>query len=99
MEAPGHGKAIASLVLGIIGIVLWFFGYSAILSLILGIIGLVLSIQAKKEGNNESLRMGGFVVCLISTIIGGIIFVSCVACLACGMTVSGLTSWGLETYG
>ena len=98
MEAPAHSKAVASLVLGIIGIVLWFFGYSAILSLILGIVGLVLSAQAKKEGNDEGIRTGGFVVCLISTIVGAVIFVSCVACAACGMAIGGLSILGLGAY-
>ena len=95
MEAPAHGKAVASLVLGIIGIALWFFGYSAILSLVLGIVGLVLSAQAKKEGNTEGIRTGAFIVCLISTIVGGIIFVSCVACAACGVaTLGGVSCLG-----
>ena len=40
-QQPGHGAAVASLVLGIIAVALWFFGYSAIVSVILGIIGLV----------------------------------------------------------
>ena len=31
-NVPGKGTAIASMVLGIIGVVLWFFGYSAIIS-------------------------------------------------------------------
>ena len=30
-DIPGKNKAIASLVLGIISVVLWFFGYSSIL--------------------------------------------------------------------
>mgnify|MGYP000165781155 CR=1 FL=1 len=39
---PGKSAATASMVLGIISVVLWFFGYSAIVSVILGIIGLIL---------------------------------------------------------
>lgn len=38
---PGKGAATASLVLGIISVVLWFFGYSALVSVILGIVGLI----------------------------------------------------------
>lgn len=43
-----HGKAVASLVLGICAIVCWFFGVGALVGIILGIIGLVLAGQAKK---------------------------------------------------
>ncbi len=77
---PGHGKAVASLVLGIIGVVFWWFGYSSIVSLILGVIGLFLASSSRKEGNAEGIRTAGFVLCLISTIVGGIIFAACVAC-------------------
>ena len=41
-KIPGKGAATASMVLGIISVVLWFFGYSALVSVILGIIGLIL---------------------------------------------------------
>ena len=42
-KIPGKGAATASMVLGIISVVLWFFGYSALVSVILGIIGLILA--------------------------------------------------------
>ena len=37
-NVPGKGAAVASLVLGIIAVVLWFFGYTSIVSVILGIV-------------------------------------------------------------
>ena len=40
---PGKGAATASMVLGIIAVVLWFFGVTAIGSVVLGIIGLILA--------------------------------------------------------
>lgn len=83
VNVPGKGKAVASLVLGIIGVVFWFFGVSAIISVITGIVGLILASQSKKEGFTGGMRTAGFVLCLISTIGGGIIFVSCVACVGC----------------
>ena len=88
----GHGKAVASLVLGIIGAIFWFFGYSSILSIILGIIGIVLSSMAKKEGNNEGIRTAGFVLSLIALIGGTIVFLACVAC------VGGLAAIGASMY-
>ena len=69
----GHGLAIGSLVCGIIGIVLWFFGYTCLISVVLGIVGLVLAGNAKKEGNTEGIRTAGFIVSLIALIIGIII--------------------------
>ena len=78
---PGKNKAVASMVLGIISVVLWFFGYSAIVSVILGIIGLVLSSKAKEEGYDDNIRMAGFVLSLIGLIGGAFFFVACVACV------------------
>lgn len=63
-----HGKAVASLVLGICAVVSWFFGLGALLGMVLGIIGLVLAGQAKKAGNIEGIRTAGFVCSLIGLI-------------------------------
>lgn len=79
-QQPGKGAAIASLVLGIIAIVLWWFGYSSFISLILSIIGLVLASNAKKAGYTGGIRTAGFVLSLIGLIGGAVIFISCVAC-------------------
>ncbi len=80
-QQPAHGKAVASLVLGIVAIVFWFFGIGSLVSLILAIVGLVLASQAKKEGNDEGIRKAGFVLSLIALIGGAIAFVSCVICV------------------
>ena len=45
---PGKGAATASMVLGIIGVVCWFFGVSSIVSVVVGIIGLILASNSKK---------------------------------------------------
>lgn len=77
---PGSGPAAASLVLGIIAVVCWFFGYSSIISVILGIVGLALASSAKKAGNTSGVREAGFVLSLLGLIFGAIFFVACVAC-------------------
>ena len=77
---PGKGAATASMVLGIIAVALWFFGYSALVSVILGIVGLVCAGNAKKAGFDDGLRTAGFVLSLIGLIGGGVAFVACVAC-------------------
>ena len=79
-NVPGKGAAVASLVLGIIAVVLWFFGYTSIVSVILGTVGLVCAGNAKKAGFMGGLRTAGFVLSLIGLIGGGIAFVACVAC-------------------
>lgn len=91
-NVPGKGAAIGSLVCGIVSIVFWFFGVTSLLSLILGIVGLILASSSKKAGYNEGLRTAGFVVSLIGTIFGALIFVSCVACVGCLGTAGGLSA-------
>lgn len=80
-NTSGHGKAVASLVLGIIGVVFWFFGAASFISLILGVIGIILASSAKKDGNTEGLQTAGFVLSLIALIGGAIAFIACVACV------------------
>ena len=78
---PGKGAATASLVLGIIAVVCWFFGSFAIVSVILGIIGIVMASNAKKAGYDGGLQIAGFVLSLIGLIGGAIAFVACAACV------------------
>lgn len=77
---PGKGQATASMVLGIIAVILWFFGYSSIISLILGIIGLILASKSKALGFDGGVRTAGFVLSLIGLIGGALVFIACVAC-------------------
>lgn len=89
----GHELAIGSLVCGIIGIVLWFFGYTCLISVVLGIVGLVLAGNAKKEGNTEGIRTAGFIVSLIALIIGIIITIYlCLVVALVGTAVNGIFS-------
>lgn len=78
----GKGAAIASLVLGIIGLVIdIFFGILiGPVGLVLGIIGLILASKAKNDGFTGGLRTAGFVLSLLSLIFGAISFVACIAC-------------------
>ena len=59
---PGKGAATASMVLGIIGVVCWFFGVSSIVSVVVGIIGLILASNSKKAGFVSGVRTAGFVL-------------------------------------
>ena len=89
---PGKGAATASLVLGIISIVFWFFGYGAIIGLILGIIGLILNSNAKKAGFVGGIQTGGFVCSLIGVIGSALVFVACIACVG-ALGAAGLEYW------
>lgn len=79
-DQPGKGAATTSLVLGIISVVLWFFGLTSILSVVLGIVGLICAGNAKKAGFVGGTRTAGFVLSLIGLIGGGIVLIACVAC-------------------
>ena len=80
-QLPGQNEAVVSLILGIIAVVLWFFGYTSIVSVILGIVGLVCAGNAKKAGFDGGLRTAGFVLSLIGLIGGALVFIACVACI------------------
>jgi hypothetical protein len=61
---PGRGKAIASLILGIIAMTVPI----PVLDIIAGVIGLVLALQSKSEGFTGGVRTAGFVCSIIGTI-------------------------------
>lgn len=77
----GKGLATASMVLGIVGLVFTFF-INGLIGLILGIIGLVLASKSKQQGFVGPIRTAGFVMSLISVIVGVLAFVLVLACAA-----------------
>ena len=78
-QVPGQNDAVVSLVLGILSVVLWFFGYSSILSVVLGVVGLVYASKSKQRGFDG--RTAGFVLSLIGVIGGAFVFIACIACV------------------
>lgn len=74
------GKAVASLVLGILSLICAFFGYSAIVGLILGIIGVSLGAKARKE-SQTGMATGGFVCSILGLIFCALGLVCAVACV------------------
>ena len=85
---PGKNNATASLVLGIIAVIFWFFGYSSILSIILGIVGLIQASKAKELGYDDAIRTAGFVLSLIGLLGGALALLACAACVSCAGLVS-----------
>ena len=90
-DAPGRGNAVASLVLGIIALVVAWFGWGAIIAIVLSIIGIILGINGRKQLTPEQGRgmaTAGMVCSIIALVLSAIVFVSCVIC------ASALTGWG-----
>ncbi len=94
-EIPGQAQATGSLILGILSISGWFFGYTAILSFILGIIGIAQASKSKNLGFTGGTRTAGFVLSILGLVGGAIIL--CAAFLAVGLfsSLSGILS-GLD---
>ncbi len=78
-NAPG---AVASLVCGIISIVLAWLGWGALFGLILGIVGISMSNKAKRLAQADpdkfemgGVRSGGFVCSIIGTVLSAIMLI------------------------
>ena len=97
-EAPGKGMAIASLVMGIISVVFWFFGVTSIVSLVLGIVGIILANKAKKKGNRSGMCTAGMVLSLIGTIVGALILIATISCLGSAACAACATESAYFTY-
>ena len=69
---------IASLVLGIISVVLAVFGGTWVAS-VLGIVGIILGAVGKKNG--ASCAAAGLVLSIIGTSLGLVFFIACAACV------------------
>ena len=89
MEQKNNGKSVASLVLGIIGVVVGFFGGWAWIGAILGIIGLILGVMGKKEAPS-SMATAGIVLSIIAIALGLIVTIACYACVASIYSAAGL---------
>ena len=74
-----HNKAIASMVLGIVGVCCIFFGYSTLIGIVVSVIGLVLGIQVQKEAP-ESMAKAGVILSAVALGLCAVVFVACVAC-------------------
>ncbi len=82
--------AIASLILGIVGIIVSFFVPFpiSIIGLILSIVGIVLGALARKKakaaGEPAGLATAGMVISIISVVLSAIGVIACGACVALG---------------
>lgn len=71
------GKAIASLVCGIVSVVLAWFGYGAIAGLAAGIVAIVLGVGVRKlNDENKNFATAGLVTGIIGVVLSGILLCS-----------------------
>ena len=98
--ATGSGFATASLVFGIISIVICvLIPLLSPVGIVLGIIGIVLATLAKKRGVANSIRMGGFATSLTGLILGVIWTVACAYMFSVARTTFlALLSGSLDYY-
>lgn len=85
-QQPTNGKAVASLVLGIISAVFMFFSGTIVLgfvSIILAVIGLVLGVQARREmpQGTTGMATAGMVLSIVVLALTIVIMVGCAACV------------------
>ncbi|NLD16656.1 MAG: DUF4190 domain-containing protein [Tissierellia bacterium] len=75
--------AIASLVLGIISLVIALFAAAPLgwLGAILGLIGVVLGAKGRKDIENRGMATAGLVCSIIGLILNLLFFIACAACL------------------
>ncbi len=86
------GKAIASLVCGIVSVVLAWFNYGAIAGLAAGIVAIVLGVGVRKlNDENKNFATAGFITGIIGVVLSGILLV-CVICAAGTVATAGMLS-------
>ncbi len=87
------GKAIAGLVLSIVGLVLSFLGtFFSIAALPVSIVGLVLAVSGKKAlaaaGQPAGIGTAGMVLGIIAVIFSAIFFFTCGLCTICAVAAA-----------
>lgn len=72
--------AVASLVLGIVALVLSFIGFGWV-SVIIGIVGIILGALGRKDETKKGLATAGLVMSIIAVALGLIFWLACAACV------------------
>lgn len=74
---------IASLVLGIIAVIVGLFSAGALgwLGAILAIIGIILGALAKKNPEKKGIATAGLVLSIIGLILSLLLYIACIACI------------------
>ena len=89
-QQPASGLATASMVIGIIGLVVTImFFWIPFVAQILPVISLIMGIVAKNQGNQSGAATAGIVLSIIALALGLFWMVSCLACFACADYIFG----------
>lgn len=67
-QSPSQGKAVAALVLGIVGLIAWF---CPLVGLTIGIVGIVLAVLANNK-RKTGMATAGLVLCIIGVVLSAI---------------------------
>ena len=78
LKGGGENMAIASLVLGIISLVLSFFGLGMI-SVFTAIIGIILGVLGRKDPEKKGMATAGLICSIIALVLGIVMWVACAA--------------------
>ena len=70
--------AIASLILGIISLILSFFGLG-IISVFTAIVGIILGVLGRKDPEKKGMATAGLVCSIIALVLGIIMWIACAA--------------------
>ncbi|MGI6498315.1 MAG: hypothetical protein ACOX0U_05775 [Oscillospiraceae bacterium] len=82
-QTNNKGKAIASLVLGIVSLIFAWIGYFAIIGIAASIVGIVLSVSAKKTlpPQEAGIATAGMVCSIVGLCLSAIFFITWVSCI------------------
>ncbi len=80
MEQQKNTFGIVSLVCGIVGLILCWFGYSAFISLACGIVAIIMSNKSKAAIGNNGMATAGLVLGIITLAIAAIAVIIVLAC-------------------
>lgn len=74
---------VASLVLGIISIIIGLFSGGGLgwLGAVAGIIGIILGVQGKKKAEYQGVSSAGLICSIIGTALCMLMYVACIACV------------------
>lgn len=76
--------AVAGLVLGIVSLVLCWFGWLSVISLPVAIVALILSVVGGKK-KKSGVATAGLVIGIIAVVLNAILFFTCGLCSLCVM--------------
>ena len=87
-KEENKGYSIASMVLGIISVILFCFTY---ISIPCAILAIIFAVVGKNKGG-KGMATAGLVLSIIGTVLCALLFIACAACVGAVGTAGGLAS-------